>query len=168
MFRQVRLRRRATIAATAAALAALATAGGAQADPLIPCDQLDTPCPPEKPAIQNHLQIGFDSFTVASEGGGLPDKGQIRATAGGAFIPPNPVLPPSPSAALAEGKLYLQGADDFFAIGKLYPPDPMRPSYLFDGHLVPASIPPNPVAPPDPITFVGKYWPPVPIPTAGG
>jgi hypothetical protein len=64
-------------------------------------------------------------------------------------------------AKLAEGKRFLPGSSDFFAIGTVIPPNPIRPTYLFDGHLVPASGS-APVIPPNPIIFRGQLFTPNP------
>jgi len=142
-------------AATLATIAGLAlTARSAQAA-TTPCDPLgDVFCPGTGGAVQL-------TFTPGTTGAG-----QITALATGVAAPADPYIPPNPATAYAQGKLY-QGAPgdpyspgDPYLIGRVYAPTADRPTWLFDGHLVPAT---DAGFPTDPTRFVGVLLPPSPI-----
>jgi hypothetical protein len=140
------------IAAAAAAIAATALcASSAQA--ATTCDPLgDVFCT----TTGNSIQLTFTTFTP----GALQQNGQITAIAGGVLSPGDPYLPPNPSTAIAQGKLYPGDPYHPYAIGRVYAPTADRSTYLFDGHLVPAS---DSTAPADSYGFRGMLLPPNPI-----
>jgi hypothetical protein len=144
------------LAGTLGMLALLSSAGGAQA---LPC--LD--CPGGGTTLQGqHIQAVFTSFVVVCAESCTNANGQREGIASGGHFPTDPLFPPSPCNALAEGKLFLPGSDGAFAIGRLWPSDPVRGGYLFEGHLLPASAPPPSAFPSDPMRFLGVVFPPSP------
>jgi hypothetical protein len=160
----------AAVVGTVMALALFPALGSAQIGPP-DCDEVDV-CPDPGPVITTtaHVRVPFAALTIDSVHRG----GIVTATAGGAFIPPQPIVPPSPSERIAQGVLYSPDPDyppdpvappdpmKPLAIGTFYPPQPIRPHYLFEGRLVPGGD--RTVAwPPDPMMFVGRYFPPDPV-----
>jgi hypothetical protein len=145
------------LAGTLGMLALLSSAGGAQA---LPC--LD--CPGGGTTLQGqHIEAVFTSFVACSEACDTNGNGQRSAVVSGGHYPTDPCRPPSPSDALAEGKLFLPGTDKAFAIGRFYPSDPcVGGGYLFEGHLLPGSTPPPSAFPSDPCRFLGVIYPPSP------
>jgi hypothetical protein len=142
-------------AATVATIAGLALSAGAAQAATTPCDPLgDVFCP----GSGGRVQLTFTAFTPGS-----PGTGQTTALATGVAEPSDPYLPPNPSTAYAQGKLYPvdSGApSDPYAIGRVYAPTATRPTWLFDGHRVPAT---DSGSPTDPYKFVGVLLPPNPI-----
>jgi hypothetical protein len=147
-----------TGAATVATIVGLALIAGTATAATAPCDPLgDVFCP----GTGGHVQLTFTAFTPGTLG-----TGKITALATGVTYPADPYTPPNPSTAYAQGKLYAGRPGDPFApsdpylIGRVYAPTANRPTWLFDGHLVPAT---DASAPADQYRFVGVLLPPNPI-----
>jgi hypothetical protein len=142
-------------AATVATVAGLALSAGAAQAATTPCDPLgDVFCP----GTGGRVQLTFSAFALGPVG-----TGQATALATGVALPPSPIVPQNPSTAYAQGKLYPVDPlipTDPYLIGRVYAPTTTRPTWLFDGHLVPAS---RASSPGDPYRFVGVLLPPNPI-----
>jgi len=144
------------IAATAAVIAAsaLAASSAQAATPTcVPLGDVFGSCP-----TGQSIQLTFTTFTPDA-----PSNGQITAIAGGVALPSDPYVPPNPATAIAQGKLFPTDPTlptDPYAIGRIYAPTADRSTYLFEGHLVPAS---DNTLPGDPYRFLGVFVPPNPI-----